>query len=193
MSVAERITLRLQALGKNPSEVAKEAGLGLSAVRDILKGKAANPRIDTIRKLTHPLECSMGWLLGEETVQGDPLEISTDTAASRPSASPELVLRIVLAANPSADEVLAALEAGGFKVVPIGANAGDNAIDDPAAFVNEILRRRSMSPSALAKACGLAHTTVSRGLGLDPKYNNIFNARTLKIIKEWDRSQGGEP
>jgi transcriptional regulator with XRE-family HTH domain len=64
-SVADRIQQRLDALGKTASGVAIEAGMGRSSVRDILNGKAANPRLDTLRKLTGPLECSLAYLTGQ--------------------------------------------------------------------------------------------------------------------------------
>lgn len=64
-TVAERIRARLDALNKNPSAVALEAGLSRSSVLDILKGKAANPRLDTLKKLTGPLECSLAYLTGD--------------------------------------------------------------------------------------------------------------------------------
>lgn len=63
-SVADRIRARLNALGKNPSAVALEAGLSRSSVLDILKGKAANPRLDTLQKLTGPLKCTLDYLTG---------------------------------------------------------------------------------------------------------------------------------
>jgi len=63
-SIAERIRNRLEELGKNPSAVALEAGLNRSAVQDILRGKAASPRLDTLQKLTGPLECSLEYLTG---------------------------------------------------------------------------------------------------------------------------------
>ncbi len=63
--LANRIQSRLDALGKNPSGVALEAGLGRSSVRDILLGRVGHPRIDTLRKLTGPLECTLDYLTGE--------------------------------------------------------------------------------------------------------------------------------
>lgn len=63
-TIAERIAARLEALGKNPSAVALEAGLGRSSVRDIMVGKVSSPRLDTLEKLTGPLECSLEYLTG---------------------------------------------------------------------------------------------------------------------------------
>ncbi|MEH2476221.1 transcriptional regulator with XRE-family HTH domain [Nitrobacteraceae bacterium AZCC 2161] len=69
-SLADRIESRLKALGKNPSSVALEAGLGRSSVRDII-ANGANPRIDTLRKLTGPLACSLDYLTGVTNDAGD--------------------------------------------------------------------------------------------------------------------------
>lgn len=104
--------------------------------------------------------------------------------------TPVEILKIVLATSPTPEQVLAALGAGGFKVVSVAPPeplAGD-IIDDPAGFVREILARRKISHLKLANECGLAHTTIRRGLGMDPKYKNVFTARTLKIIRDWDRN-----
>lgn len=73
-TLAERIEARLKALGKNPSSVALEAGLGRSSVRDIMTN-GANPRLDTLRKLTGPLACSLDFLTGTtEKIEGEPVE-----------------------------------------------------------------------------------------------------------------------
>jgi hypothetical protein len=63
--VAERIQARLEALGKNPSGVALEAGLGRSSVRDIITGRVSSSRLDTLRRLTGPLECTLDYLTGD--------------------------------------------------------------------------------------------------------------------------------
>lgn len=63
--VSERIRSRLEALGKNPSSVALEAGLGRSSVRDIITGRVSSSRLDTLRRLTGPLECTLDYLTGD--------------------------------------------------------------------------------------------------------------------------------
>lgn len=70
--IAKRIAERMHALGKNPSSLALEAGLGRSSVRDILTGKAQNPRLDTLQKLTGPLNCSLEYLTGASSLVGRP-------------------------------------------------------------------------------------------------------------------------
>jgi transcriptional regulator with XRE-family HTH domain len=71
-TVADRIQQRLDVLGKTASGVAVEAGLGRSSVRDILNGKAENPRLDTLKKLTGPLKCSLAYLTGQSDVPDRP-------------------------------------------------------------------------------------------------------------------------
>lgn len=63
--VAERIQARMEELGKNPSSVALEAGLGRSSVRDIILGRVAHPRIDTLKKIAAPLQCTVDYLMGD--------------------------------------------------------------------------------------------------------------------------------
>lgn len=71
-TVADRIQQRLEALGKTASGVAVEAGLGRSSVRDILNGKAENPRLDTLKKLIGPLQCSLAFLTGQSDIPDRP-------------------------------------------------------------------------------------------------------------------------
>lgn len=63
--IAKRIQERLDLLGKSASAASLEAGLGRSALQDILTGKSQNPRLDTLRKLTGPLECALSYLTGD--------------------------------------------------------------------------------------------------------------------------------
>jgi transcriptional regulator with XRE-family HTH domain len=69
-TAAKRILQRIEELGTNASAVSLQAGLGRSSVRDILSGKAQNPRIDTLQKLAVPLACSVEFLLGEADTPG---------------------------------------------------------------------------------------------------------------------------
>lgn len=77
-TLAERISERLLILDKNPSSVALEAGLGRSAVRDILAGKAKKPQANTVAALARALECSVAYLMGETD---DPLSRTADEFA----------------------------------------------------------------------------------------------------------------
>lgn len=77
-TLADRIRERLQVVRKSAAAVSSEAGLGRSAVQDILAGHSASPRLDTIQKLTGPLQCSLTYL-----VSG-----AHDTGYERPVKSP---------------------------------------------------------------------------------------------------------
>ncbi|MBX4952079.1 MULTISPECIES: helix-turn-helix domain-containing protein [Rhizobium] len=63
-TLADRIRHRLEVLRKSAAAVSLEAGLGRSAVQDILAGNSTSPRLDTIQKLTGPLQCSLSYLVG---------------------------------------------------------------------------------------------------------------------------------
>lgn len=88
LSVGQRIAARLEALGKNASAVALEAGLGRSAVRDIMVHDA-NPRIDTLKRLTGPLECDLAFLTGESIENGLRSDPSVLTLGQRIRAARE--------------------------------------------------------------------------------------------------------
>jgi phage repressor protein C with HTH and peptisase S24 domain len=63
-SVAGRVAAALRASGKGQMAVAVEAGLGPTAVRDILKGRASNPKATTLRALARVLGVSVEYLMG---------------------------------------------------------------------------------------------------------------------------------
>jgi len=67
--LAERIRERLAAVRKSAAAASIEAGLGRSAVQDILSGNSASPRLDTLEKLTGPLQCSIAYLAGGVDVE----------------------------------------------------------------------------------------------------------------------------
>lgn len=62
-TLADRIRHRLEVVRKSAAAVSLEAGLGRSAVQDILSGNSTSPRLDTIQKLTGPLQCSLNYLV----------------------------------------------------------------------------------------------------------------------------------
>ena len=64
--IASRIQARMDELGMNPSQVALDAGLGRSAVRDILSGKAKNPQFMTLARIARVLDCTTGFLTGDK-------------------------------------------------------------------------------------------------------------------------------
>lgn len=62
--LADRIRERLSLLKKSAAAASLEAGLGRSAIQDILAGNSTSPRLDTLEKLTGPLQCSISYLVG---------------------------------------------------------------------------------------------------------------------------------
>ncbi|MGB3418747.1 MAG: helix-turn-helix transcriptional regulator [Mesorhizobium sp.] len=75
-SLPERIKERLNALGKSASAASMEAGLGKTAIRDILSGRAKSPQLATLVKLATPLDCTLAYLTGDSDKpdQGDAME-----------------------------------------------------------------------------------------------------------------------
>jgi predicted transcriptional regulator len=99
------------------------------------------------------------------------------------------ILRTILCANPTAEQILAALAANGFEIVPVGrVTATEQAIDDPIAFIQGIVERRGITTSELARAVGIAPSTLNKKVA-DPEAGGL-NARTLKKIADWDRNGG---
>nr|WP_047576332.1 helix-turn-helix transcriptional regulator [Methylobacterium sp. ZNC0032] len=70
MSLADRIRERLEVVKKSASGASLEAGLSRSAIQDILSGNSTSPRLDTLEKLTGPLQCSIEYLVGGATEKG---------------------------------------------------------------------------------------------------------------------------
>lgn len=78
--VRDEISRRMKLLGKNAKQLSVEAGLGDTAVRDILEERVKNPTARTLSALAKQLGCSLGDLTGEsvrltkphESVPSDP-------------------------------------------------------------------------------------------------------------------------
>ncbi len=66
--VRRNILELLERNGSNPSRAAKEAGLGHTAIRDLLIGKIASPRVDTLARLAESFDVSIDSLLSEEQI-----------------------------------------------------------------------------------------------------------------------------
>lgn len=60
-----RIELRMRDLGFNSAEVSRKAGLGQTAVYDILNGKNLSPSIPHVKAIAKVLECSVAYIVGE--------------------------------------------------------------------------------------------------------------------------------
>lgn len=181
-TLADRIRSRLNTLNKNPSSVALEAGLGRSAVRDILVNDQ-NPRIDTLKKLTGPLQCTLYYLSGEREE-----DRGTETSAPRTEVDPLIVLRTILCANPTPEHIVAALAANGLEITSVAAkNVAREIPNDPLDIVREIIQRRGMTATSLARACGLAASTLNKVL--KNAEEKSITTRTLQKIREWDQAQ----
>ena len=74
--VSSRIQARLQDLGITATHAAVKAGLGKTAVRDIIAGKSKSPTIGTLFKLAVALECSVLYLLGVSEESGNPADLA---------------------------------------------------------------------------------------------------------------------
>lgn len=79
--LAQRIRSRLEAVGKSAAAASLEAGLGRSAVTDILSGNSGSPRLTTLEKLAAVLECSLAYLVGATDV-ADPDAVGNEIAPS---------------------------------------------------------------------------------------------------------------
>lgn len=100
---------------------------------------------------------------------------------------PIAVLRTILCANPTPEQIVAALAANGLTIVSSQRPEMIEAIDDPRGYINEVLERRKITASRLCKLCEIAPSTLNRSL--KPDYQFVISARILKKIKDWDQSQ----
>jgi len=73
------------------------------------------------------------------------------------------------------------VDAGTFLSAP-------EAVDDPKAYVLDVLKRHNLKPGALATKAGVQPSTLSRALN-DPDHKFKFSVGTLQKIRDWDRSQ----
>lgn len=85
-SIADRVELRLAALGLTARKASLLASGGRNGeiVRNIRRGKSANPRGDTIDGLARALGCQVQWLLTGE----GPMAATGEAAASRGNVDP---------------------------------------------------------------------------------------------------------
>lgn len=88
--MAERIRQRLRELGTNANAASMRATGSPSTIQNILLGRSANPRADTIARIADALDCRPEWLLtGNGPIQ-DRAELrhADDVAAPRAGDSP---------------------------------------------------------------------------------------------------------
>lgn len=63
--IVERIQARMAELNTNASTVSLKAGLGKTAVRDIVAGKSKKPTTDTMARIARALDCTLSYLVGD--------------------------------------------------------------------------------------------------------------------------------
>lgn len=64
----ERLRAIIQERGETPREISLRMGQNAYLVRDILNGRSANPRLDTVHKLAEALHVPVGELTGDSTL-----------------------------------------------------------------------------------------------------------------------------
>ena len=96
-SVAGRLRAAMERSGKSHLAVAREAGLGPTAVRDILAGRAKSPRASTLTALSKALGVSVEYLMGvphSSPLAPEPLPRSNAVAAPDLPTLDELQRRV---------------------------------------------------------------------------------------------------
>lgn len=80
----ERLKEIMHARGLSAHATSAKAGLGASAVRDILSGKAKSSKLETVEKLAQALDCPAAYLAGfESTSIGGAFTISVSGKVAR--------------------------------------------------------------------------------------------------------------
>lgn len=110
---------------------------------------------------------------------------STDNLPNLEAAK---IIDIAITCGADGTKMLKALDMAGFEVVSKKAIAVSASIDDPLEYVKEVLSRRNISATQLARQCGLAASTLNRALN-KPDHKCILSGRTIRKIKEWDAAQ----
>jgi len=75
-----RLERAMRDAGYNPRSLSLAAGLGMTAVRDILDGRVASPRGHTIEALAPLLGVTVGWLMSGE--------VAAEVQSAAPAATP---------------------------------------------------------------------------------------------------------
>ena len=71
-TLADRLRSRTRQMGLNAAQLAALAGVNRSFVYDILRGRSAHPRLETLQQVADVLRCDTGWLLhGAGDVEGE--------------------------------------------------------------------------------------------------------------------------
>lgn len=72
----QQLLSRMAEQDLKPKSLADRAGLNETAVRDIIKGRSRNPRIDTLEKLARALGCTTAELTGKAQPGVAPIELN---------------------------------------------------------------------------------------------------------------------
>jgi phage repressor protein C with HTH and peptisase S24 domain len=85
----ERLKRALEAKGMKPRPLAEKAGLGPTAVRDILDGRSVSPKASTLKAIAQELGVSLEYLIGSpETAPLAPAPAPPTNAKPAPDAPP---------------------------------------------------------------------------------------------------------
>lgn len=71
-AIKDRIRARLDELGLSMKGASQEAGLGETAIRDLLRNENQSPRTDTLEKLAPVLKTTVDWLVSGDNAESDP-------------------------------------------------------------------------------------------------------------------------
>jgi phage repressor protein C with HTH and peptisase S24 domain len=71
-TLTSRLERAMRDAGYNPRSLSLAAGLGMTAVRDILDGRVASPRAHTLEALARLLGVNVGWLMNGEAAEAQP-------------------------------------------------------------------------------------------------------------------------
>jgi transcriptional regulator with XRE-family HTH domain len=69
--IRDELRRRMVAMGYNQKSLARAAQLNETAVRDILKGRSRNPRVDTLQAIAEVLGCTVNDLIGGTGLQAE--------------------------------------------------------------------------------------------------------------------------
>ncbi|MCP4564033.1 MAG: helix-turn-helix transcriptional regulator [Bosea sp.] len=149
-TLADRIEAQLKLHGLTASAASVQARLNAGFVGDILKGKAKNPRTDSMAKLAAVLQCSLEWLLYGDGPALPPAVAEIPTGNTRPAK-----IRL-----PSRSEMPRDIEVRGTAA---GSMAGAFQFEDHA--VDYVAR-----PPGLAGASGV-YALYIEGYSMIPEHN----------------------
>jgi transcriptional regulator with XRE-family HTH domain len=78
--IRDELRRRMEANEFNQKSLARAAQLNETAVRDILKGRSKNPRVDTLQAIAKVLGCTVNDLIGETGLQAEVEELKARIA-----------------------------------------------------------------------------------------------------------------